>query len=161
MLFFLILYFYPCACVVCCSCFFFFSSRRRHTRYWRDWSSDVCSSDLGDAVRARPPAPGQRGRHPGGQRAAGAAQRGTRRPDRRRPGRPPPLTVPDVVVVGDLATDVVVLLDGDPAPESDRPAWIRSRGGGAGANVAVPLARLGTPVTLAGCVGDYAAGTGL
>src|SRR3712207_9442837 len=25
---------------------FFFSSRRRHTRYWRDWSSDVCSSDL-------------------------------------------------------------------------------------------------------------------
>src|SRR3712207_7866877 len=28
-------------------CFiFFFSSRRRHTRYWRDWSSDVCSSDL-------------------------------------------------------------------------------------------------------------------
>src|SRR3712207_1907294 len=31
------------------SCFFFFfSSRRRHTRYWRDWSSDVCSSDLPD-----------------------------------------------------------------------------------------------------------------
>src|SRR3712207_8275561 len=30
-----------------------FSSRRRHTRYWRDWSSDVCSSDLhllGDVV---------------------------------------------------------------------------------------------------------------
>src|SRR3712207_8040048 len=27
--------------------FVFFSSRRRHTRYWRDWSSDVCSSDLG------------------------------------------------------------------------------------------------------------------
>src|SRR3712207_6676943 len=26
--------------------FVFFSSRRRHTRYWRDWSSDVCSSDL-------------------------------------------------------------------------------------------------------------------
>src|SRR3712207_1898431 len=26
---------------------FVFSSRRRHTRYWRDWSSDVCSSDLG------------------------------------------------------------------------------------------------------------------
>src|SRR5258707_3446280 len=32
----------------CCygTSFFFFSSRRRHTRYWRDWSSDVCSSDL-------------------------------------------------------------------------------------------------------------------
>src|SRR6266498_3097977 len=29
--------------------FFFFSSRRRHTRCGRDWSSDVCSSDLGDA----------------------------------------------------------------------------------------------------------------
>src|SRR5690554_2928346 len=28
-------------------CFFFFSSRRRHTRCGRDWSSDVCSSDLG------------------------------------------------------------------------------------------------------------------
>src|SRR5437868_14030287 len=28
------------------SCFFFFSSRRRHTRSKRDWSSDVCSSDL-------------------------------------------------------------------------------------------------------------------
>src|SRR3989442_9349094 len=27
-------------------CFFFFSSRRRHTRCGRDWSSDVCSSDL-------------------------------------------------------------------------------------------------------------------
>src|SRR3989449_10888445 len=30
--------------------FFFFSSRRRHTRCSRDWSSDVCSSDL---VRAK------------------------------------------------------------------------------------------------------------
>src|SRR5437764_3646518 len=29
--------------------FFFFSSRRRHTRYIGDWSSDVCSSDLGGA----------------------------------------------------------------------------------------------------------------
>src|SRR5437870_2523722 len=38
--------------------FFFFSSRRRHTRWPRDWSSDVCSSDLqhgGTVV----------GRHPG------------------------------------------------------------------------------------------------
>src|SRR5215510_15286725 len=33
--------------------FFFFSSRRRHTRWPRDWSSDVCSSDLpADAARA-------------------------------------------------------------------------------------------------------------
>src|SRR5436309_8276949 len=32
--------------------FFFFSSRRRHTRFSRDWSSDVCSSDLTDAPSA-------------------------------------------------------------------------------------------------------------
>src|SRR5699024_12042659 len=41
-----------CACSVftfisiLISYFFFFSSRRRHTRSKRDWSSDVCSSDL-------------------------------------------------------------------------------------------------------------------
>src|SRR5690606_37696815 len=29
---------------------FFFSSRRRHTRFSRDWSSDVCSSDLWSLV---------------------------------------------------------------------------------------------------------------
>src|SRR3712207_8979925 len=31
---------------------FFFSSRRRHTRYWRDWSSDVCSADLVEVRRS-------------------------------------------------------------------------------------------------------------
>src|SRR5439155_3187708 len=30
--------------------FFFFSSRRRHTRWPRDWSSDVCSSDLAERL---------------------------------------------------------------------------------------------------------------
>src|SRR5438876_3063897 len=30
--------------------FFFFSSRRRHTRWTGDWSSDVCSSDLGESA---------------------------------------------------------------------------------------------------------------
>src|SRR5690606_41189300 len=30
----------------CVLSLFFFSSRRRHTRFSRDWSSDVCSSDL-------------------------------------------------------------------------------------------------------------------
>src|SRR5207253_8552756 len=30
----------------CSLSLFFFSSRRRHTRWPRDWSSDVCSSDL-------------------------------------------------------------------------------------------------------------------
>src|SRR4030043_835619 len=34
--------------------FFFFSSRRRHTRCSRDWSSDVCSSDLQIPVILRP-----------------------------------------------------------------------------------------------------------
>src|SRR3712207_9251019 len=31
--------------------FSFFSSRRRLTGYWRDWSSDVCSSDLSSSLR--------------------------------------------------------------------------------------------------------------
>src|SRR5690606_40927209 len=31
---------------LCVPLLFFFSSRRRHTRFSRDWSSDVCSSDL-------------------------------------------------------------------------------------------------------------------
>src|SRR6266496_1400831 len=37
---------------------FFFSSRRRHTRSLRDWSSDVCSSDLDQRVEQ----PGDPGR---------------------------------------------------------------------------------------------------
>src|SRR2546421_7562982 len=45
------------------TCALFFSSRRRHTRSDRDWSSDVCSSDL------------RRGRAHG--RAAGADRRGS------------------------------------------------------------------------------------
>src|SRR3712207_5661669 len=40
---------------ICMLLVFFFSSRRRHTRYWRDWSSDVCSSDLTTA------GPGEKG----------------------------------------------------------------------------------------------------
>src|SRR5207302_4738152 len=35
-----------CMVVGCGQDAFFFSSRRRHTRFSRDWSSDVCSSDL-------------------------------------------------------------------------------------------------------------------
>src|SRR5690606_40013669 len=45
---------------------FFFSSRRRHTRFSRDWSSDVCSSDLAvHAIR--------------GSRGQGALRRGSKR----------------------------------------------------------------------------------
>src|SRR5690606_40376824 len=38
---------------VACLLTFFISSRRRHTRSSRDWSSDVCSSDLGRRRRNR------------------------------------------------------------------------------------------------------------
>src|SRR5438128_3034823 len=57
--------------------FFFFSSRRRHTRCYRDWSSDVCSSDL-------PPA------HPHVHRRA-VARRLTREPSESSFGSPPGL----------------------------------------------------------------------
>src|SRR3712207_8833238 len=55
---------------------FFFSSRRRHTRYWRDWSSDVCSSDL--LTPRSPPLSGGRivslcGRDPAAARRAARA----------------------------------------------------------------------------------------
>src|SRR3989449_8225631 len=39
--------------VILFSFFFFFSSRRRHTRCSRDWSSDVCSSDLMSSARTK------------------------------------------------------------------------------------------------------------
>src|SRR5699024_11438407 len=38
----------------CASSSFFLSSRRRHTRSKRDWSSDVCSSDLAFSQYVRP-----------------------------------------------------------------------------------------------------------
>src|SRR2546422_7080163 len=55
--------------------FFFFSSRRRHTRCSRDWSSDVCSSDLRELRCIVPgdrfPQPGQaERRRVGGQPVA-------------------------------------------------------------------------------------------
>src|SRR5690606_40559788 len=87
------------------SCFFFFSSRRRHTRFSRDWSSDVCSSDLD---RSAPPHPGRAcprcplahnrgapGRTPRSARAgvpgtaAGLAPQARTAPPPFRPGRDP------------------------------------------------------------------------
>src|SRR5215467_14736229 len=56
---------------------FFFSSRRRHTRLQGDWSSDVCSSDLGTGRASRRP-----------RRAT------PRSPRRRRRARSPPLSAP-------------------------------------------------------------------
>src|SRR5947209_20470202 len=71
-------------------CFFFFSSRRRHTRYWRDWSSDVCSSDLRRRERLRERIAddvdaGLRGDV--GQVAADAGEAGDRRSEERRVGK--------------------------------------------------------------------------
>src|SRR6266511_3972522 len=70
---------------------FFFSSRRRHTRFSRDWSSDVCSSDLrgrpcraGNRYRVQSRARGEVGPRGG---APGGADRGPP-PGRRRPGGP-------------------------------------------------------------------------
>lgn len=63
-----------------------------------------------------------------------------------------------IVVVGDVMTDVVASLSGPVAQGSDTPARVVHRGGGAGANIAVWLARSGAAVTLIGRVGDDAAG---
>src|SRR2546429_9262119 len=46
---------------------FFFSSRRRHTRCSRDWSSDVCSSDLLPHPQLATPPPEERGRRRSGE----------------------------------------------------------------------------------------------
>src|SRR5690348_17670373 len=56
--------------------FFFFSSRRRHTRWTGDWSSDVCSSDLGLGGAAGR-APGDHGPAPSayGRTAPGGGRR--------------------------------------------------------------------------------------
>src|SRR5690606_40336871 len=68
---------------------FFFSSRRRHTRFSRDWSSDVCSSDLRDSAAcllgclylSRRRQPGRRagGGRQGDVRAQAAPQEGHRK----------------------------------------------------------------------------------
>src|SRR5205809_6370242 len=73
--------------------FFFFSSRRRHTRCSRDWSSDVCSSDLLLLLLRFPGRGGRRARVGGGAAYRGRGDHhgdGDRRagPDRRgRAGR--------------------------------------------------------------------------
>src|SRR5437660_6796002 len=87
---------------------FFFSSRRRHTRWPRDWSSDVCSSDLPSLTRSTARAPRTRaghspsligshcgkygfllhgGRSSGGGRPCGGGQVGGARSEERRVGK--------------------------------------------------------------------------
>src|SRR5207248_4977216 len=69
--------------------FFFFSSRRRHTRSYGDWSSDVCSSDLGELERAGRPGL----LRPGREGAAGPHGRGASGP--RTVGQDPAQSAPD------------------------------------------------------------------
>lgn len=63
-----------------------------------------------------------------------------------------------VLVVGDVALDILVTPAAHVVPGADVPARIRTRPGGAGANTAAWLARLGAEVTVAARVGDDAAG---
>src|SRR5258706_6192256 len=86
------------------TCALFFTSRSRHTRLVSDWSSDVCSSDLGDGVRRAP-------RKCGGELGAQPIREDraeNRRPDRaadrakqsRPRGRDPEVRVVDGVLDG-------------------------------------------------------------
>jgi sugar/nucleoside kinase (ribokinase family) len=63
-----------------------------------------------------------------------------------------------VLVVGDLVTDVVAILDDAPVPDSDTRAQIRLTGGGQAANTAAWLAWQQVPVTLVATAGDDDAG---
>src|SRR5207245_8464925 len=74
--------------------FFFFSSRRRHTRCYRDWSSDVCSSDLGvgldgdpAGVEGDPLADQHRTSRPGRGGPVGGDDQPRRRSEERRVGK--------------------------------------------------------------------------
>src|SRR5207245_5656373 len=71
----------------------FFSSRRRHTRCYRDWSSDVCSSDLsrggadGATLSSLHDKRNRRGMRERARRASDCNGRGTRRSEERRVGK--------------------------------------------------------------------------
>jgi len=66
----------------------------------------------------------------------------------------------DVLVVGDLMVDIVVVPSGPLQHGSDTPAAIRTVGGGSAANTACWLAALGQRVRLVACVGDDPVGRG-
>ncbi|USX55376.1 PfkB family carbohydrate kinase [Lentzea sp. HUAS12] len=68
----------------------------------------------------------------------------------------------DVVVVGQIARDLVLVVDEVPGPGGTAPVRERREMlGGKGANIAVGLAQLGAPVALVGVVGDDEMGTRL
>ncbi len=66
--------------------------------------------------------------------------------------------MPDLVVVGDLVTDVVAVTAGTPEPGTDTDGTVRITGGGQAANTAAWLAAAGCAVTLVAAVGDDEAG---
>lgn len=77
-------------------------------------------------------------------------------------GLPGPITSPSVVVVGQIARDLVLVID--EIPDADASTEVRERRemlGGKGANIAVGLTQLHVPVALVGVVGDDAVGEGL
>src|SRR3712207_5185497 len=98
---------------------FFFSSRRRHTSYWRDWSSDVCSSDLRAQARRRGCLQPRQTLTLGERRREGRGPEGAHpalpRPLHNRLGSPGP-------VGGGLAG----------APPRDGGGWLGGRGGAEG-----------------------------
>lgn len=61
---------------------------------------------------------------------------------------------PPVVVLGDIVVDIVIKPDGSIRMASDTESYIRLGLGGAGANTAVNLARLGVPTAFVGRIGD-------
>src|SRR5438874_4049204 len=65
---------------------FFFSSRRRHTRSLRDWSSDVCSSDLSRFAVLR----GSQGKSRGARLTRGAGNLGREPVTQNNAAAPPP-----------------------------------------------------------------------
>lgn len=70
-----------------------------------------------------------------------------------------PTTQGRVIVIGDIATDVVAALGAPVVVGSDTPAQISIAGGGAGGNTAAWLADAGLPVTMCGVVGADAVAT--
>src|SRR3712207_1942622 len=112
----------------------FFSSRRRHTRYWRDWSSDVCSSDL-----AARPRPGQQRREevgtlarpaPGSRDLRGAPPPVRFLTEQLQPRPPTRVGVADAAQHGGAALPPVVL-QAQPPPRTARSASDSASGGSA------------------------------
>jgi sugar/nucleoside kinase (ribokinase family) len=66
--------------------------------------------------------------------------------------------MPDVLLVGDLLTDLLVATDGPPVAGSDTPGTIRAAGGGQAANTAAWLVACGSTATLVAAVGADPAG---